>query len=211
MKKFKFYLVVLVVLLGGYFAINIYNGVANLFMGKRGEQATSLTKTGQGSATTIVDNKNSGDGTNSFSGTARIGSFSEDKVKESMAPVLDSIFKHSVESQNKLHLEQDSSDEVKSFDSKIVSDDVFARIIKDISVETGKEETLKINGMETKISDSDSVYKFGKVSLVSVAQQGEFAQLTGTFAYSVDGKGYNKEFSAFTDSSYKKITEINLQ
>ena len=128
-----------------------------------------------------------------------------------MAPILDSIFKHSVESQNKLHLEKDSNDKVKSFDSKIVSDDVFAGIIKDISVETGEEETLKINGMETKISNSDSVYKFGKVSLVGVAQQGEFAQLTGAFTYSVDGKKYNKEFSAFTDAKYKKITEINLQ
>jgi hypothetical protein len=232
MKKMKFYLIVVALLIVSYFSVDIYNGISGLFVAKHGEQAKSLTQTKQGRATTFVvngsstsqtsssntlvlggtgDNSNGNDsGTNSS--TTQQANFSQDTVKANVLPILNNIFTHAVATQNKTHETKDSGSVQKSFDSKIIDDGTYDGIVRGISIQTSTGSTMIIvNGKATSVNNKDGEYTFGNIVISDITQQGNFAQITGTFNYTVDKGKYSKQFSAFTDSSYAKITEIELQ
>lgn len=225
MKRLKFYAIVIGIVLISYFSVDIYHGIQGLFVSKRGVEATKLTQTRKGSATTFVVNgsSSSADGgtvgssngtAGSDDGTASDSSynFNEADIKASITPTLNNIFTKAVECQNKTHVNKDSGKVQPSFDKKIIDDATFNNIVTGMSIETSSgSTTIIINGKAKNVNNKDGKYSFTNVVISDIAQQGSFAQITGTFNYTVDKGNYSKQFSAFTDTSYTKITEINMQ
>lgn len=224
MKKYKFYFIVAGLLIGSYFAVDIVHGVQGWFVSEKGVQATKLTQTRKGSATTFVVNGSSssssseGEGASNPNADLNDGAldggsdFNAEKIKASMTPILSNVFTKAVERQNKTHVTKESGKVQESFDKNIVDDGTFTNIVTGMSIQTSGGSTMVIiNGKATKVNNKNGDYEFTSVTISDVTQKGSFAQITGVFNYKVDKGNYSKQFSAFTDSGYTKITEINMQ